>query len=373
MGIMGIMVFIGFHIKDAINKKWLYVLFFLFLISVVAIFTNIINNTMEMIFVTYSASRLMIIASAYFLAVILRMNYKKITFVLIAKYISICVTIQMLIAIAMVIVPSFRSILNILTDELRSTNTMISSEGLFRLIGFGSHSFSSGIVNGFALLIVTILMKEKGKASLEYFFLTVGFLLISTIGNMMSRSTVVGIFLSIFLFLISFKSKFKYFIIFAKYVFFLLFLVIILVVQMPKVAKSKLISYFEYGFELFVNYLNKGELSTKSSDETMNMFDTFPSNMKTWIIGDGYFAHPTNPAKYYMNTDVGHARLLFYFGIIGSFCFFIYQFSLVYFANNQTGGNYSQFFAMIILLLLVLNIKGFTDFTPFLSIFLFCK
>ena len=52
----------------------------------------------------------------------------------------------------------------------------------------------------------------------------------------------------------------------------------------------------------------------------------FPDNMKTWLIGDGYFSAPRDVdpyfvgklvGGYYMGTDVGYLRFIFYFGIIG--------------------------------------------------------
>ena len=53
---------------------------------------------------------------------------------------------------------------------------------------------------------------------------------------------------------------------------------------------------------------------------------------KTWIIGDGYFSSPfdTDPyyngkrtGGYYMGTDVGYLRFIFYFGTVGLICFSI--------------------------------------------------
>ena len=56
-----------------------------------------------------------------------------------------------------------------------------------------------------------------------------------------------------------------------------------------------------------------------------NMY-VFPEAIKTWLIGDGYFSPPqdTDPyftgkirLGYYMGTDVGYLRFIFYFGLIG--------------------------------------------------------
>ena len=52
----------------------------------------------------------------------------------------------------------------------------------------------------------------------------------------------------------------------------------------------------------------------------------FPDNLKTWLIGDGYFSNPYNidpyftgrfVGGYYMSTDVGYLRFIFYSGLVG--------------------------------------------------------
>lgn len=59
----------------------------------------------------------------------------------------------------------------------------------------------------------------------------------------------------------------------------------------------------------------------------------WPDNPMTWLIGDGYFNNPINsnpyyigPAStnYYMGTDVGYCRFIFYFGLIGLSAFCLY-------------------------------------------------
>ena len=59
----------------------------------------------------------------------------------------------------------------------------------------------------------------------------------------------------------------------------------------------------------------------------------FPDNIKTWIIGDGYFANPGDTDPYYVgplggafykSTDVGYLRFIFYFGVLGLFAFVLF-------------------------------------------------
>ena len=43
------------------------------------------------------------------------------------------------------------------------------------------------------------------------------------------------------------------------------------------------------------------------------------------MIGDGYFADPFDPSAFYMGTDMGYIRFIFYCGMIGlAFFFFLF-------------------------------------------------
>jgi hypothetical protein len=88
-----------------------------------------------------------------------------------------------------------------------------------------------------------------------------------------------------------------------------------------------------FAFEGFFNLFENGEWSLASNEKLKSMI-VFPETLKTWIIGDGYFANPYNSDPYYvgeyiegwyMGTDVGYLRFIFYFGLLGlsAFVFFI--------------------------------------------------
>lgn len=60
----------------------------------------------------------------------------------------------------------------------------------------------------------------------------------------------------------------------------------------------------------------------------------WPDNAKTWLIGDGYAANPCDSSLpsydpyyigptyhgFYMGTDIGYCRFVFFFGLIGLTC-----------------------------------------------------
>jgi len=103
------------------------------------------------------------------------------------------------------------------------------------------------------------------------------------------------------------------------------------------------------------------------------MYNSRPNNIKTLILGDGYYQNPRDSTLYYMNTDVGYLRLIFYFGLIGTLAYFVYQINLLKVANKITGNTFPLFFFSISVLILILNLKGMTEMTSLTSLFLFCE
>jgi len=82
---------------------------------------------------------------------------------------------------------------------------------------------------------------------------------------------------------------------------------------------------FRFAFEGFFNLVEEGTWETNSTAKLQTMV-VFPETMHTWIIGDGYFNNARSDINYvgdstdqgfYMGTDVGYLRFIFYFGIIG--------------------------------------------------------
>ena len=89
-----------------------------------------------------------------------------------------------------------------------------------------------------------------------------------------------------------------------------------------------------FGFEGFFSLAEKGRWETHSNEILKNMY-VFPDNIRTWMIGDGYLENPydIDPyyigpkwGGYYMATDVGYLRFIFYFGLAGMIAFSLYMF-----------------------------------------------
>ena len=104
----------------------------------------------------------------------------------------------------------------------------------------------------------------------------------------------------------------------------------------------------------------------------------FPDNIKTWIIGDGYFANPGDTDPYYVgplggafykSTDVGYLRFIFYFGVIGLFAFILYFFKCAQVCVSRFKREALMFW-LILLVNYILWFKVATDIFIVFALFL---
>ena len=104
--------------------------------------------------------------------------------------------------------------------------------------------------------------------------------------------------------------------------------------------------------------------------------NVFPDNLKTWIIGDGYFSNPYNTdpfyigvksGGYYMGTDVGYLRFIFYFGLIGLSAFIAF-FMKTYNLCVKRFTEYKLLFFMLLILNFLIWFKVSTDIFPIFAL-----
>lgn len=379
IGAMGILLFLinglSYNSKKilSIKKEWLSVAISLMIIVLIAIFVDIVNGTKETYFIKFPLSMIAIFGASYAVAKGVKSVYHEITFEIIARYIVITVVLQMIITILMFIFPIIKeSLLKLLAKNYQAEVGIDIDALQSRIIGFGSQFFAAGVVNCFTLILLAILIKHKGSRNEKSISLMLGFGLISIVGTVLSRTTLIGILISFAIFFYKSKifiiksSNLKFSIICAA-------LIVLFVVFMPSSILEKIKIATKFGFEMFYNYFEKGELTTKSTNQLFEMYKVHPNSIKTWIIGDGYYKNPLDATLYYMNTDVGYLRLLFYFGIIGTLAYFAYEITLVKLANKINGTTFPLFFFAIAVLILILNLKGMTEMTSLVSLFLFCE
>ena len=105
----------------------------------------------------------------------------------------------------------------------------------------------------------------------------------------------------------------------------------------------------------------------------------FPDNDKTWIIGDGYmlnpfwvddnFVGPNYGGGFYMGTDIGYLRFIFYFGIVGLMAFLCFFVSVVVVLAKRFDGFRWMFFLLLVINLIIWA-KVSTDIFPVFAVYL---
>ena len=124
--------------------------------------------------------------------------------------------------------------------------------------------------------------------------------------------------------------------------------------------------------------METGRWQTSSNDILLNHMFVLPDNLKTWIIGDGYGANPTDYDPYYigkdyhgfyMGTDIGYLRFIFFFGLLGMasmialfFCFWRIGYNRFY--------NLRDLVTLLLFLNLIIWFKATSDLLPIFAILL---
>ena len=134
---------------------------------------------------------------------------------------------------------------------------------------------------------------------------------------------------------------------------------------------------FRFAFEGFFSLAEKGYWDVSSNNKLQTMV-VFPETLHTWIIGDGYFLNSRYDINYlgdatdqgfYMGTDIGYLRFIFYFGIVGlipMMCVILYPtvVCMRYFRNDRL------LFLLAMLVGLIVWAKVSTDLFCFFALFL---
>ena len=365
--------------KHNIDSSFLRLSMLAILVSLISYIAIIINNTRDYSYVTYFISMWVWVGGAYTLVYVLKAVHGRMTVRLLCNYfIAVCVA-QCILAILIDQLPFVKDFVNSHIGSFGfNASNMVSGYGhRHRLYGIGAALDFSGIrFSAVLIMIAAIITHQDIKESKELPLYITSFLIIAIIGNMMSRTTTVGVIIAILYLLFKLQgtplySNMKLIMWSATLLLSAIFLVVSLYHSSAFVNK-----YLEFGFEGFFSIVRTGEWQTNSNDILINMIK-FPKDIKTWLIGDGYFENPSTDIYYigqqwkgfYMGTDIGYLRFIFYFGIVGlfTFCLFFCRVSKI---CGEKHYQYISLFTALLILNFVVWFKVSTDifvvFAPFL-------
>ena len=310
--------------QRALTVPWDFIVLSLIcaVISIWAFFTTTLHGAADYAFAKYIISVWVWLGGAYAVVWLIKAIHGKATEELVGNYlIAVCVA-QCLLAYSMTIWPAVGRFVDSLMGEGQAYMSVAEN----RLYGLGAALDPAGLRFSAVLIVLSGLagqtdFDEQPLRGTLYF---VSFAIISVFGNMISRSTSIGVLIAI----VSFA-----------------------ILKWPRggdvrfgktwgiigggllVAVTAVILFYQYdlafrnnlrfGFEGFFSLVEKGEWRV-TSNEILKGMVVWPETLETWLIGDGFFDNPDIPDRfgqlyggYYMKTDIGYLRYIFYFGCIG--------------------------------------------------------
>lgn len=320
----------------------------------VSVMTALINSTFDFNFAFYCISSILIFFAAYFFTVLFpNLLLSKNVVTNIFRLFVAVVLLQSVLALLMFIFPTFGSgLLELIVLPASEQNTFEKNQGL-RLQGFGSYFFEAGIIHGMALIIIAYLFLSNNIRCFRLW--TIIYIFIFIIGLLMARTTIIGLGLSMLL-IFSWKPfnlnliKLK-----IKWLFLFLLVLIIAVVMVLALMNEQVV---KWAFEFFFSYAESGEFDSASTNRMQEMY-IFPESFRTYIIGDGKYNLRNG---YYMSTDVGYFRLLYYGGIPMLLSYYFYSWFLIRkIISLREDLLLRRFLYFSFFYILVLNFKGLAD------------
>lgn len=320
--------------NSIINKDFFVILALSLCVSLVGFISITLNNTPDTTYATYIASMCVWLSAALVVISLIRTAHGYVSVELVCNYIITVCAAQCVLALMI----EHNANLKIVVDQyIEQGQDFLNKSNVKRWYGIGANLDVAGTRFAAALIMISCILLSNNdiNSHTKTFLYTFAFLLIAIIGNMIARTTTVGLFLALVPCLLKvnwYNLKFS-----GNAKRFFRWLAVLLVAFIPLLIflyKTDDIIHknLRFAFEGFFSLAEKGEWIVTSNDKLKTMY-VFPESLKTWIIGDGYFASPrgTDPyfigkivGGYYMGTDVGYLRFIFYFGLVGLTTFILF-------------------------------------------------
>lgn len=344
------------------------------LVSLIGLFAVVFNDTSDFEYATYIVSMLVWISAAYVVITWMKFVHGTVSVELLAQYLVAVSVMQCVLAL---VIDSYMPLKQLVNSIMVVTPVMEK-----RLYGMDASLDIAGSRFSVVLVLIVYLMSRisKNKSIYKVISYIVAFFVIAIVGNMISRTTTVGVIVALCYFIFLLFRKQDNSVVKLRYI--LILFVGILVCLLPFLCYLYQIntSFHEnirFAFEGFFSLAEKGKWEVHSNEMLKDMY-IFPDNLKTWIVGDGYFDNPyfadryyTGPAwaGYYKGTDVGYLRFIYYFGLIGLFAFSTFMLKIGQILMNRFHEERIMFL-IIILLNFIVWFKVSTDLFVVYALFL---
>lgn len=350
-------------------------------ISLIGWISITVNNTPDTAYANYLISMWVWLGGAYMLTSVIRQLHGHLSVVLIVNYlIAVCV-LQCVLALMIDSLPAVKIAVDTYIQQGQDFLNDVK-----RLYGIGASLDVAGSRFAAVLIMIAFVCATIEKTHLQRYLplYLVCFFVIAIVGNMIARTTTIGLVLGIVCWLVTANiSQVKENIFSHSKLWSWLALILVIVIGVsvflyntnPDVAKK-----MRFAFEGFFSLVEQGKWEVSSNDKLKTMY-VFPDNLKTWIIGDGYFSNPRDvdpfftgkeTGGYYMGTDVGYLRFIFYFGLAGLIAMMIFVCKAgAYCIKNLT--KYKLMFVLLLLANFIVWFKVSTDIFLVFALFLMIR
>ena len=346
-------------------------------VMVITIFSVTVNHTPEKSYTVYLLTALLWLLGAYAICFIIRSTHGKIDFPLILNYLCAVCVFQCVIAFLIHNIPAVQAVV----DSIFSQGQEFFHEQ-DRLYGIGASLDIAGTRFSCVLCSIAVLLyvKRNELSRMTVFLYIACFIIITVGGNFIARTTTVGVGMGLaFLGVMILKDLLSGEMEERGNLIWMWILAIVIIVPAGIILynnSEEMRSLLRFGFEGFFNLAETGEFRTQSSDHLLNKMVVFPEDLRTYILGDGYFENSRNDINYlgdsttqgfYMGTDIGYLRFIFLFGVPG-----LIAISLVMIHAALTAARafpkYKWAFYLALICGFVIWFKVATDVFPFLAL-----
>lgn len=369
--------------KVAVDNDFLHITILAGIVSLIGFISVTYNGTHDYTYATYIVSMLVWLSAANLVLALIRTIHGHVNVTLICDYLIVLCVVQCSLALIIDGIPSVKEFVD----------SFLSGQGFMgknehRLYGIGCSLDVAG-TRFCAILLMCIYqivqisskqeLDEKRKFWHMLWYLS-AFMFISIVGNMIARTTTIGVALA-FLYLLILTQPFSIISIEKHKLIWRMTGIMLFVAICVSVLFYNISPVFKYNlrfaFEGFFSLAEKGTWEVHSNEILKNMV-VFPDEIKTWIIGNGYFDNPYDIEPYYtgvrwrgfyQNTDIGYLRFIFYFGIFGLITFIAY-FIKVALTCRKRLPEMGSLFLMLLLLNFTIWCKVSTDIFLVFALFL---
>lgn len=353
------------------------------LVSLFGFIAAVYNGTPDYTYATYIVSMWVWLSGAYVVVTFIRALHGYVSVELVCNYLIAVCTAQCISALMIDSIPAIKAFVSTHVSGFGFVDIYTLEKGK-RLYGIGAALDVSGLRFSTALCAIACITNHIASTTQRKFIglYLLCFILIGLVGNMIARTTTIGLGLSLAYWIYALYRKDTEAAQENSYLWRWLIgsIVVALLIIVPLYNISPIFkANTRFAFEGFFSLVEKGHWEVHSNNILMNMY-VFPDNLKTWIIGDGYFEGPslTDPyytgeenGFFYKNTDVGYLRFIFYFGIFGLLTFITFFTSITQSCMKKFQTQEAMF-----ILFLAVNLIGwfkvatdiFLVFAPFLLI-----